>query len=301
MASTNQSPEYITAEKRFLLTTTSDEKLECLGEMLKYVPKHKAGEAMRANLRTRYKKLKQSIEKSKKAGKSKKQGIKKSEMQALLIGFPNTGKSSIFNTLTNQKAKIAQTPFTTCEPKLGTLNFEDVKIQLIDIQPFPNHDQGLINSTDTLLITIDNLNQIEKSLESLKKSKAKKIFIFNKTDLLDEKEKRKIKETLKTKKLDHFFFSAVNPQNTEELKQKIFQSFPIIRVYTKEPHKQVTKNPLILEQNSTVADVAEKILHGMSKKIKKAKIWGPSSKFAGQPVGLEHVLKDKDTLEMQIK
>ena len=301
MASTNQSPEYIAAEKRFLQTTTSEERILCLQEMVKYAPKHKAGEAMRANLRTRYKKLKQSIEKSKKAGKSKKQGIKKSEMQVLLTGFPNTGKSSIFNTLTNQKSKTAPTPFTTYEPKLGTLNFEDVKIQLIDTPPFPNHDQGLINSTDTLLIIIDNLNQIEKSLEPLGKATAKKIFLLNKTDLLNNQEIRKIQATLKSKKLNFILFSAVNPQNSEELKQKIFQSFPIIRIYTKEPHKPATKDPMILKQNSTVENVAEKILKGMSKKIKKAKIWGPSSKFAGQPVGLEHVLKDKDTLEMQIK
>ncbi len=301
MASTNQSPEYISAEKRFLLATTPEEKLDCLREMLKYVPKHKAGESMRANLRTRYKKLKQSIEKAKKSGKAKKQGIKKSEMQAILVGLPNTGKSSIFNILTNQETKISPAPFTTYTPQLGTINFEDVKIQIIDTPPFPNQDPGMINSTDTLLIIIDNLQQIEKSLKNLEKSNAQKIFIFNKTDILDEKQKRKTQATLSSKKLNFFLFSTINPQNLNELKQKIFTSFPRIRIYTKEPHKPATKDPMILNKDSTVADIAEKILKGLSKKIEKAKIWGPSAKFQNQIVGIEHILKDKDVVELQVK
>lgn len=353
MASTNQSPFYQRAEQEFLQAETTEQKIRCLKKMISLAPSHKGAENLRKQLKRRLARLKYANEKQAKSGKSKKSGIKKSEMQAILCGLPNTGKSSIFNTLTKQKTKTASTPFTTYEPKLGTINFEDTKIQLIDMPPFPNHDQGLINSTDTLLITINNIDQIRESLKYIEKSDAKKIFIFNKIDLLNEKEKRKIQATLKSKKLNFILFSAVNPQtlgdygkegeserfgfdkftqqrvggrdfktksrvrresekvgakediisktNLEELKQKIFQSFPIIRIYTKEPHKLATKEPMILKQDSTVEEVAEKILKGMSKKIKKTKIWGPSSKFAGQPVGLEHILKDKDTIEMQIR
>ena len=42
-------------------------------------------------------------------------------------------------------------------------------------------------------------------------------------------------------------------------------------------------------------------LKGMSEKIKRARIWGPSSKFGGQVIGLDHVLKDKDIIEFQTK
>ena len=46
---------------------------------------------------------------------------------------------------------------------------------------------------------------------------------------------------------------------------------------------------------------AEKILKGFSSKIKESKIWGPSSKFPGQQVGLQHELKDLDIVEFKTR
>ena len=52
-----------------------------------------------------------------------------------------------------------------------------------------------------------------------------------------------------------------------------------------------------MKPNSNIKDVAEKILHGYSKKVKYAKITGPSSKFSNQRVGLKHKVKDRDVVE----
>ena len=56
-----------------------------------------------------------------------------------------------------------------------------------------------------------------------------------------------------------------------------------------------------MKKNSTFREAVEKIMKGISKNIKRAKVWGPSSKFGGQIIGLDHVLKDKDIIEFQTK
>ena len=302
MASTNQSPFYQKAEQEYHEATTDEERIACLEIMMKEVPKHKSSENMRKNLTNRYKKLKSNLAKQKKSGKGKQAGIKKADMQVIVAGFPNSGKSTLFNTLTNLKAKVSPHPFTTSKPQLGTFKFEDAQIQIIDDTAFPNHDKSLINSTDTILLLIENLKQIKEAEKFLYRSPAKIILIINK---ISESNKRKIEANLnsKFKKYDYQIIDAEDPPKTEleKLTKKIFKTFPIIRVYTKEPKKEPSKEPMILKEGSTFEEAAEKILKGISKKIKRARVWGPSSKFGGQIIGLEHILKDKDIIEFQIR
>tara|TARA_Y100000034_G_scaffold119266_1_gene160862 strand:- start:11588 stop:12499 length:912 start_codon:yes stop_codon:yes gene_type:complete len=303
MASTNQSPAYQKAQGKFLSAKTDKERIEFLEEMIKECPHHKSSENMLANLKTRYKKLKEKIEKSKKSGKSSKIGIKKEDMQAVLIGFTNTGKSSLLSILTNAHAKIANPDFTTTHPIIGVMDYVGTSIQIIEIPAIESesYDKGLVNTADTILILITKLEQINKILEKLTKVNKEKIIILNKIDLLTNNEKRKISATLTSKKHNFVLISTKTKEGIDELKNKIFKSFNKIRVYTKEPGKEKSNKPIILEPNSTVKDVAEKILKGLSKKVKESKIWGPSSKFGGQKVGLQHKLKDLDVVEFKTR
>jgi len=299
----NAHPEYIEAEKQFHNASTNEEKLKALEEMIRWVPKHKGAETLRKNIKNRYKKLKQELAKKSKKSKASKKGIKKAEMQAVLVGLTNSGKSSILKAITNAQPKIASYGFTTSEPEIGTLNHQGCNIQIIDLPPIAseNFNKGLINSADTLLITVEKTNEIKPVLDSIKNlnEKAKKIIIFNKIDLHDQETQRKISETLKSKKHNFVLTSTLTDQGIEDLKEKILNSFNMIRVYTKHQGKKQNKQdiPITLPPNSTLEDLAEKLLHGYSKKVKHAKIWGPSAKFLGQQVGLKHILKDKDKVE----
>jgi uncharacterized protein len=297
----NAHPDYIKAEKDYYDASSDEEKLAALEEMLKWVPKHKGAETLRKNIRTRYKKLKQEFAKSKKKSGSKK-GIKKEQLQAVIIGLTNSGKSSILKAITNANPKIASYGFTTTEPEIGTLDYEGCNIQIIDLPPIasPNFDKGIVNNAETLLIVVEKIDEIKSILEQVKQNKnSKKIIIFNKIDLYNENTKRKIKETLKSKRYTHELVSTKSNEGLEELKEKILKSFPIIRIYTKHPGKKQKHQdkPVVLQKDSTLADVAEKILHGYSKKVKYAKVTGPSAKFKNQKIGLKHIVKDKDVVE----
>ncbi len=300
MASTNQSPFYQKAEARFLAAQTSREKLKYLDEMIRECPKHKSAEKMLAQLKTRRKKLLEKIEKGTKKGNKSKQGIKKEDMQAVIVGFTNTGKSSLLSTLTNAEPEIASYEFTTKTPVIGMTPFSGTKIQLIEIPAFESeyYDKGTVNTADVILILVEDLAQIEQIKKDLDNAPGKRIILFNKKGNEDI---RKLEATLKSKKYNFVILNAKEPgeETLNRLKEKLFHSFGKIRIYTKEPGEEKSEKPIVLEPDSTVKDVAEKILHGFSKKVKTIFVTGPSSKFPKQKVGLQHKLKDLDIIEFK--
>lgn len=297
----NAHPDYLFAERDHLLAQTLETKIKTLEKMISVAPKHKGAENLRAQLTTKLKKLKKQLVKSKKSGKGLKQGIKKQDMQAIIVGETNSGKSSLLTLLTNAQPEIADYNFTTKHPIIGMMNHAGTQIQLIENPAIESeyYDKSLTNTTDTLVITINSLKQIEKINQELKNFKGKKIIVFNDKNNLNEKELRKLEATLKSKKYNFIITNLSSKESLNPLKEKIFKSFDKIRVYTKEPGKNKTQRPIILNPNSTVKDVAEKILHGFSHKVKETRITGPSSKFSNQKVGLKHKLKDLDIVEFK--
>jgi small GTP-binding protein len=303
---TNPGYEFTIAEKHYDEAQTDEDKLLALEEMIRTMPGHKSAEALRANLKTRYKKLKEEISSKKKRAKGAKAkfSIKKAEMQAVLVGLTNSGKSSILKSLTNASPQIASYGFTTQIPEVGILNYETCPIQIIDLPAIgaDSFETGIINTSDTALIVVEKIHEIPEVEKVLEKFKGKRIVIFNKIDLYDQNTRRKIQETLRSKKYNFVLFSSKTLENIDELKEKIFKSFSKIRVYTKSPTQQSPDHdPVIMAPDSTIEAIAKMIFRGNLNIIKRTRIWGPSSKFGGQEIGLKHILKDKDIVEFSTK
>lgn len=151
-----------------------------------------------------------------------------------LIGFPNAGKSSFLSISTRARPKIANYPFTTLNPNLGVLQIDDKEIVLADIPGLIEGahkgvglgDQFLkhIERCKSLLHIIDineedlitNYKIIREELRQYSEQLLKKreIVVFNKIDLLEEKEKNEKLKKFKTFFKKKFFeISILNKQN----------------------------------------------------------------------------------------
>ncbi len=143
-------------------------------------------------------------------------------------------------------------------------------------------------------ITADQLiDIIEKN-----KSYIPGITVLNKMDMVNEKTLKKLKKEIKP----DICIAANQSLGTEELKDVIFKKLDFIRIYTKEISKKPDmKEPMIMKRNSKIKDFCERLHKDFVNKFKFAKIWGPSAKFPGQILHLNHTLKDKDIVEIHLK
>ncbi|MBS7638210.1 50S ribosome-binding GTPase [Candidatus Bathyarchaeota archaeon] len=97
---------------------------------------------------------------------------------------------------------------------------------------------------------------------------------------------------------------AISVQKTQNLPEllgrKLFEMLRIIRIYTKEPGREPSPTPIVGRGRMTVAEVAKALHTDFYKRFKYAKLWGPSSKFPGEKVGLDRELSDGDIVELHI-
>ncbi|OYT38745.1 MAG: GTP-binding protein [Desulfurococcales archaeon ex4484_58] len=128
------------------------------------------------------------------------------------------------------------------------------------------------------------------------------IIVINKAEIDPEKAKKKAYEIHKlTPNTPIIIGSAKLNRGFEELGKIIFKTLELIRIYTKQPNGEVAEKPLVLKRGSTVYDVAMSIHRGFVEKFKYARIWGPSAKYPGERVGLDHIVMDKDIVEIHIR
>ena len=100
------------------------------------------------------------------------------------------------------------------------------------------------------------------------------------------------------KKTKVFSINEFSEREKENIKNEMFDVLDKVLVYTKKPGREADmSDPLVLKKGSKVGDVAKLLHKDFIKGLKYVKVWG-SSKFPGQRVSKNYVLKNEDLIEI---
>lgn len=328
----NLPPQYYELEREFGKERDPREKLRLAEELLRIMPKHKGTDHLQADIKTKIARLKKQITTPKKGGGTRQTTLqdyveREGAGQIILIGPPNSGKSSLVDVFTNAKPLIANYPYSTREPLTGMMDFESVQLQLIDTPPisadrYDNYMSNLIRNADIVLLVCDLADpaMIDSVDIVINRLEEKRIILKPDVDEKPEDPRFKIQKTVvcahkeyedetgeKLAQLKKRFpgfrivaTSILNDDSLGQLKQALFEALVIMRIYTKQIGKEVDRNdPVVLPIGGTVEDAANAIHKDFGQKLKYAKIWG-QGKFDGQRVKSDFVLIDGDVVEFHI-
>lgn len=325
----NLTPEYKKADEQYRNASTDEERLLALEEMLRTIPKHKGTEHMQADIKRRISKLRETLE-----GRAKKGGGKQTDLfhipktgagQVALIGTPNCGKSSILAALTNAPVHVADYPFSTDKPVPGMARFEDTQIQLVDTPPITADyaAPGQVNvyrGADLIAIVIDLsadvLEQMDICTRYLDSHRlildektpaftdsgsplGRKTFVIaTKADIAPQGTLQTMQE-LTDRPFEFIEISTKTGQNLDTLVRRIFEMLDVVRIYAKKPgHEPDFKDPFTLPRGSTVMDLAFKIHRELAEQLKSARAWGAPGIHDGQNVPRDHILSDREIIEL---
>ncbi len=205
--------------------------------------------------------------------------------------------------------------------------WEDVAVQLIDTPPITldfmeSFMQGLIRGADLVLLVADlgndeGIEQCQDALDRLQSTKtrlnvdsfldetdigvshSRTFLVANKSDAADYADRLDLFHELCPWEFREFQVSAESGAGLEELRNAIYESLDVVRVYTKSPQekKRDYERPYTIRRGQTLCDVAEQIHQDFAQQLKFARVWGRQV-HDGTHVKGDYVPCDKDVVEL---
>ncbi len=209
-----------------------------------------------------------------------------------IVGMPNAGKSTLLSVISNAKPKIAPYPFTTLEPNLGMVIYDDQDLVFADIpgliegahmgvglgHSFLRHVQRtrilihLLDGTNPDVLADYSQINTELALYDEKLAERPQIVVFNKMDMPEaEAQWEKVQAFLKKNGVEAMAISALTQQNTQKLVQKVFA---LVSTLPKQVPQIVEKMPVYElpedEISFTIERDEEGSYHVKGKRIERA-------------------------------
>ncbi len=328
----NLTPQYHEAERRFREAQTPAEKVACLEEMARVIPKHKGTEKMRADIKRRMSKLKNDAGKNGAKRSSGPTVDREGAGQIVMIGAPNSGKSALLAATSKAAPEVADYPFTTRKPIPGMVRYEDVQLQLVDFPPVSNDFvepwmAQIARNADALIWVIDLgsgdlLDDMELILQTLEAWKIKPVtevvtpelieslptgivplrvlVVGQKSDHPDSADNLEVYQEFYGDTWPLLTVSAEQEDNLDVFAKTLYDMLNVVRVYTKTPGKKADMTaPYTLSRGSTVVDVAGMVHKDFATQLKFARIWG-ADKYDGQMVQRDYVVQEEDVIELHV-
>ena len=327
----NLTAQYLKAEEAYRRATTLEEELNCLQVMLQEIPKHKGTDHLQAQIKSKIAKTKREMQAEKRAGK-KTRGVRippQGAGTAVLLGGPNAGKSQLLASLTRANPQVAEYPFTTRLPQPGMMPWEDVTVQLIDTPPITAdymepYLHGIIRGADLALLLVDlgvdsGIEQCQEVLDRLSETKTRlartsylneedvglsytQTFLLpNKIDLPDAQQRLDLLHELCPLDFQENVISAKEGTGLEDLRDTIYRSLDVVRVYSKLPSAKEADmdRPFTLRRGSTLLEMAAQVHKDYLDGLKFARVWG-TAVHDGTVVKGDYVLHDRDVVELHM-
>jgi hypothetical protein len=261
----NLSPEYKDAQEAYRKAHDPKERLACLREMLRAIPKHKGTEHLQADIRSRIKELTEELAGPKKGASRSGPSVAvrpEGAAQVALIGPPNAGKSALHARLTGSHAVVGPYPFATKFPLPGMLAHEDIHFQLVDLPPVSTDFMepwlvSALQSADGAMLVVDLAEPdcVEQAAAIRRQLAEKRVSLVEKAepvavegggteDAYDDPFRLRLPTVVLANKCDHF----ADPEGeVEAFRQLAGACFPAVAVSAESGHGLARVGPLLFD------------------------------------------------------